>query len=147
MYAEVFAYSAWFSVLHRVYLVYTLYGTLECGARHIESTLLSSGADAQEKKSNPPAALHHQGVTSYQYRKGVLVMEIYGWLVALQPFTNYTLSISRLIARRLSFFKLGSGAGAASSSAAGSSTFSALIPFKLGSGALVAATSSSLGKY
>lgn len=39
MYAEVFAYSAWFSVLHRVYLVYTLYGTLECGARHIESTL------------------------------------------------------------------------------------------------------------
>ncbi len=47
MYAEVFAYLAWCSVLHRVYLVYTLYGTLECGARHIESKLLSSGADAQ----------------------------------------------------------------------------------------------------
>ena len=58
MYAEVFAYSAWCSVLHRVYLVYTLYGTLECGARHIQSTLLSSGADAQEKKENPLAALN-----------------------------------------------------------------------------------------
>lgn len=58
MYAEVFAYLAWCSVLHRVYLVYTPYGTLECGARHIESTLLSSGADAQEKKETPLPALH-----------------------------------------------------------------------------------------
>lgn len=62
MYAEVFAYSAWFSVLHRVYLVYTLYGTLECGARHTVTALLSSGADAQEKKSNPPAGDSTRGL-------------------------------------------------------------------------------------
>lgn len=51
MYAEVFAYSAWFSVLRRVYLMYTPCSHLVCGARHIVSTLLSSGATRNERRT------------------------------------------------------------------------------------------------
>lgn len=77
MYAEVFAYSAWFSVLHRVYLVYTLYGTLECGARHIESTLLSSGADAQRKRDTPRRRYTTRGYLSWKLQI-LYIVHVYG---------------------------------------------------------------------